>query len=245
MHFAIAPEHLEFFYRHHYIEFDDLLTETEADQLKKAIGETLEKRLNFSPDKLMQADVETLFMAGHDTWRDDDRIKKVVLRPRLAEIAASLMKKRQLRIAYDQVFGTPNSPLDPEKLKSMPPLFHKHTSLGQTSSFQSVVCGLMLHLSSSSIPTQQSNLSIEEDLTSLIPLPRKAGSGIFFTPDIPLSLEYLFETPNQHQLLIVYCEDKSLYRHEKSDPHTHALKKLGYVFGDRLKNTTHPVVYRD
>jgi hypothetical protein len=43
--------------------------------------------------------------------------------------------------------------------------------------------------------------------------------------------------------MIVYCTDKTVYVLEKRDPHTHALKKLGYGFGDRLEEKTHPIIF--
>ena len=112
------------------------------------------------------------------------------------------------------------------------------------SGFQDVICGLVLHLSSPSLPVDQEILDIQEDQTTLIPLPRKAGSGIFFSPNLPLSLDYLTETPHTSQLLIAYTEDIALYTRNTNDPHTHALKKLDYVFGDRLLSTTHPLLYK-
>ncbi|MBF5058947.1 hypothetical protein [Candidatus Neptunochlamydia vexilliferae] len=63
------------------------------------------------------------------------------------------------------------------------------------------------------------------------------GSGTFFSPE--------FSFPLTHPaLLIVYVEEKAQYIHEEKDPYNHALKKLGYGFGDRIRSDTHPIVFR-
>ena len=43
-------------------------------------------------------------------------------------------------------------------------------------------------------------------------------------------------------LLIAYGGERTLYTLNPSDPHTHLLKKQGYVFGDVVNSSTHPVV---
>ena len=126
MHFALAREHLDFFYQHHYIEFEDLLTEAEVESLSRALQETLAKRLHSKRETLAKTDLKTLYLSGYDMWRDNPLIQKFVLRP---------------------------------------------------------------------------------------------------------------------QLMIVYVEEKGIYAYQETDLHTHAFKKLGYGFGDRLRNATHPILY--
>ena len=242
MKFAIVKEHLDFFYQRHYIEFENLLTPNEVKALTGGLKEVLASRLNTQPEKLGHQKLKTLYLNGFDTWRESDLVKKVVLRPLFAEVASNLVKKKPLRIGFDQAFCTPSREEDLEA--SMPPLFKHETTISQTSCLQGISCGLILHLSAPAVPAHLSELSIENDIKALIPIPRKAGSGIFFSPDMPLSLEHLMVMPGALQLLIVYTEDKTLYRLNHDDPQTHLYKKMGYVFGDKLKNTTHPLVYR-
>ncbi len=225
MHFGVSTEHLEFFYRHHYIEFEALISESVAVSLRAACKGVVENRLGSK-----ETDNQARYMSGHDTWRDSATIKKVVLSSHLAEIASQLSKLRQLRIGYDQFFFAPHGAsflTDPH-------------SLEQYSSLQGVVCGLMLQLEPLPEGHNHSNLLVEEDLTSLVPIPNKVGSGIFFAPHIPLSLE----TIPTDQLLIVYTESNALYRHAKNDPHKSYLRELNYSIGDRLENSTHPLVFR-
>ncbi len=70
----------------------------------------------------------------------------------------------------------------------------------------------------------------------LLDLSEKKGSGTFFSPEFSFPLTY-------PSLLIVYVKEKALYIHEEKDPYNHALKKLGYGFGDRLQSDTHPIVF--
>lgn len=63
----------------------------------------------------------------------------------------------------------------------------------------------------------------------------KVGNVIFFNPKFP---------PEKlaNSFVIVYCEPKTQYLYEPKDPHTHLLKKLGYTFGELLRNDTHPLI---
>ena len=239
MRFAIAREHMDFFYKNYFVEFDNLLSPEEVETLRKEIDNELLQRCHSYGEPLDKISPSSIYMGGHDLWRTNNQIKKIVLRPKLAEIAGALTKVRPLRIGYDQVFRT----------SEIVRFFSNHEKplslnipLSQMSSLTGVVCGLMLRLSPAEVQGVSSPLSKGVD-SSLIPWPSLPGNGIFFAPHISLSLSYFFENPNLYGLLIVYLEDNTIYVLEKNDPHTHALKKLDYGFGDRLRNSTHPIVY--
>lgn len=234
MRFGLIKQHHDFFHRHHYLECEDLLSENEVKILKTALEETLAKRVRSSSQHLEKINAKELYLAGLDGWRDDSRIKKVTLRSTLAEIASQLFKVRSVRIAYDQMIYASNTPQK---------IFDHSLTLQEMGSIQKVIGGLMLNLAAPSLPVNQEILNIQEDMTTLIPLPRSEGSGIFFSPNLPLSLDYLTEMPHISQLLIVYTEDNALYIHNPLDLHRHALKKMGYGFGDHLRTTTHPIIY--
>ena len=188
MHFAIAPEHLNFFQRHHYIEFENLLTQEEVETLLHALNTALPHQ--------------------YDTWRGNPIIQKFVLRKQFAEIASNLTKISPLRIAFDRILISDKNFFE--------------NPLQEMSCIRGLVCGCILNLA----------------------LPNM-GSALFFKPHSPPPLDDLtLTTLPPPQLMIVYSKDKSLYTYQKNDPHTHTLKKLGYVFGDRLKDTTHPTLYR-
>lgn len=99
MRFGVAPEHLEFYYQNHFIEFEDLLSEEEASDLKEKIDKAPVKR---------------------DLFRTDPGIKKIVLRHKLAEIASNLMKTKPLRIGYDMLLKSGDNPFkEPTTLEEM------------------------------------------------------------------------------------------------------------------------------
>lgn len=104
MPFALAREHLDFFHRNRYIEFEDLLTDTEVSSLSLMLRETVGKRLNTAPESISNVELPSLYLKGRDTWRDNKELKKFVLHSHLAEIASNLTKFRPIRIAFDQFF---------------------------------------------------------------------------------------------------------------------------------------------
>ena len=240
MHFALVPEYLEFFHTHQYIEFDSLITESEATILAKATRQVITTRLRHADQSLSHADLADLFLAGRDSWRESQEIKKIVLRSRLAEIASELSKQQSLCIAYDQVlFGAP-FPTTAKRKNLYPSLFSPAT-LNASSCIQGIAAALILQLS----PVESPPITADDSSNALIPLPQNKGSGIFFEPTLPLSFAHLrAEKQQTHQLLIVYSSKKSIYKREEQDPHTHTLKKFGYTFGDRLTQTTHPILTR-
>ncbi|MCB1106466.1 MAG: hypothetical protein KDK76_00040 [Chlamydiia bacterium] len=133
MRFALTKEHLDFYYRYHYIELEDLLSPKEVEELETSI------------DKLLPEDLsgKELYKRGYDSWRKDPTIKKIVLRKTLAEVASELTKKRALRIAFDV-------PLT-GKIGEVP-LFDHPMTLDEISSVKPITCGLLLHLSSQNPP---------------------------------------------------------------------------------------------
>lgn len=226
MRFATSSEHRDFFTKKGYIEFDDLLSEEEADKLKELGRAILGRRLAASPTEVMRKSSLGLFMAGRDVWREEAQIKALFFKSRLSEIASSLFKTVPLRLAYDQWIETGH-------VHDFP--FSHPASLQDVSSFQSLVGGLIIQLSDQPAKAAPS--------IHLSPLPQKKGSGVYFASRISLALDKLFQLPGQTLYLLAFCPKKTLYILDKKDPHTHLLKKEGYVFGDQLKSPRHPLIF--
>jgi hypothetical protein len=109
------------------------------------------------------------------------------------------------------------------------PLFPEPFCLQKVSCFQPI-CGAVF-------------LRLSDDPTPPPILPQKAGSTLFVGPNFPIPWSsFLQQTPSSF-FLIAYCTDRTVYVLEKRDPHTHALKKLGYGFGDLLEEKTHPIIF--
>lgn len=145
-----------------------------------------------------------------DLWRTHAEVGRIIRRRRLAECAADLFQADLIRLAFDQLL----LPGDAGVL-----------TLRELSPIQGVVGGLLIALTE---PTEKRPL-----------YPSRLGNGLFFGPEMPISLDAPGEV-----LLIAYASDPALYVYNTKSPHLHELKRYGYVFGDRLRTDRHPVLLR-
>ena len=106
------------------------------------------------------------------------------------------------------------------------PLSKNTLNLIEASAIRKVVCGLTIQLNPSS--------TAENPL-----VPKKRGAGVFFSPFCELDFP-----KDCHLFMIAYTEKMAQYVHETRAPNMHALKKLDYVFGDKLRTDTHPLLAR-
>lgn len=225
MKFTTAKEHRDFFQKHHMLEVEGLIPIDQLHLLQKDIHADLAKRLK-------ESDPEKIFAIGRDLWRSSNTVKKTVLSKTLAEIAAEIFEKKPLRIGYDQLFPYP---LGIEYRETDGPyyaLLKTVSSLEEIGSMQGIVCGLMLCLQGDS---EDNKISI---------FPKKAGNGVYFSPKVLMNLEELQKRPNQLFLLIVYTQSTAVYIRKERDPNGNFLRDKGYSFGDKLKDSTNPIVYR-
>jgi len=220
MKYILTSDHLHFFSQHHFIEFEDLLSMEEIDHYRKILDESLSKRLKVP---LQKVSCDTLFMHGRDLFRKNEDIKKFASRKVFAEIGAQLFNEKILRLASDHYFRS-------EKNTSSDVL-SSSLSLQQLNCFQRISGGLLFNF-------------CQQDLSSaLFPFPIKKRSGVFLSPILKLNFSSFFAHPHSSFFLITYGPEKLIYTLSQTDPHTHDLKKLGYVFGDAVQTTTHPIVY--
>lgn len=157
---------------------------------------------------------------GYNLFAQDEAIKRFTQNRALAEIAAQLADKKALRLGFDLLFSSSSK------------LHLAETSLIAISSLEPLWMGALINLS------QEEN-SLPEYL------PATPGSVLFISPEKELDFSPLFSQKNQKFLLITYVDEKTLYKLNERDPHTHFLKKWHYVFGDRLKDETHPILFRN
>jgi hypothetical protein len=218
MRFKIAGAHREFFQKNGYIELESVLTPQEVEILSSSADALIQNRLS---DTLEFRSPKELYRVSHDLWRDDKTLQKKILSHTFAEIGAELFKKETLHIAYDQLLRTGSTPGFPNQTPS---------TLNETSSIFPLAGALLIHLSGSRI------------LSELVP--SQPENVVYLSPEIILPWELFFQQPHQSYLLISYATPQSIYVLQKKDPHTHGLKKLGYVFGDRVMHSQHPIVFR-
>lgn len=217
---SLAKEHRDFYQKHNLIEFSGLLTPSQLEDFSQAVTTTLAEQ---------EKEKNAFRNVGRDLWRRHPLIKKISLRRDLAQVVAGLLHQREIRLGYDQFITT-----HADKECMLP---SGTTSLQEISSVKPVLMGLLIRLSAGAVPVHN------QDATFPCPCPTMPGDGVFFSSNLLVSWEPLLALPNQHFFLIVYAGAQPLYVMEKRDPCAHALKQQGYVFGDKLKSDTHPILY--
>jgi hypothetical protein len=162
-----------------------------------------------------------------DISRGKPEIQKIILASRFAQIAAELTSKKRLRFGYDQVYELPMNA--PSHLKT----------LQEISTISPLACAFTICLEGESgkIPNNQ-------DIYSFDPFAQKPGNVTFFLPSCPWDFEALSQRVKQKFLLVTYADPRALYIYQEQDPYTHTLKQFGYVFGDRLNEKWHPMLFR-
>lgn len=231
MKLATDKSHRNYFHKNGVIEFDGLFNISQVDELNAAIDNILCKNLAIPREKLARQSPNEIFLHGRDLFRENDLLKKQLLHQRLAEIAVELTEERSLRMGYDQLFvGESKQPLFSTVYDQF---LHQEGTLHDKSTITPVLCGLMLCLEP----------SVSEQNSSVL-FPKTAGSGVYFKADIPFDLTFLSHAEGGRYLLIAYAHPRTVYILNEKDPHTHALKHKGYVFGDRLSDKLNPLIYR-
>jgi hypothetical protein len=238
MNFTVIREHREFFRKHHWIECDGVISAEERRRLLEGIEHVTAVR---AAEKLAvsKAFDKNSFAVGHDLWRGQPVLKKIILNRGLAGIAGELVEQRPLRFGYDSLFPAVSS----QPIKNSYESFLQTTpTLQEMSCIQGVLCGAMLCISGNDeakvLETDEIDPNPQATIFSKIP-----GNAIFFAPDWPLPLHEIYNHAGFTYLLIVYVKANAVYVAQQGDPHLHNFKQLDYSFGDRLKEPHHPIVY--
>jgi hypothetical protein len=246
MKFSTAKEHRDFFQKHGWIEFEGLISNDQLNQAHQAIDQVLAERLNVSPERLRILSSEKFYLQGRDLWRSNPFLQKLVSQTRFAEIAAELIEKKTLRLGYDQFFPARQQMPFAQETQVYSHFLEQNASLQAVSCLQGVACGLILSLGGKEgVPADEETSVEETDSSKGIDIfPRQSGNIIFFQPNVPIHWGHLYTHLGQKFYLIVYTLPSAHYQLEPQDPHTHALKRLGYVFNDKLSDKLNPIIYR-
>jgi hypothetical protein len=221
MRLAITPDHKEFFNKNGYLELEGLLSVSMVADIKKSIEETIAARLKVPVAKLSTQPAASLFQAGYDLWRDNEVVKRVAQKKDFALLASELFQLTSLRLAFDAYVCATNGSPFPERL-----------TLQETSCLSPLAGALILPLT---------------DLLQPIPLfsmPLNAGNGLFISPSLPIPWPELFATEGLCFLIIAFSNRRTLFCPDTRDPHAVNLKRLGYVFNDKLSDSLHPILVR-
>ncbi len=178
----------------------------------------------FSSDLLqnipIDLDSKQLFISGHDLLRKNEKLFKLIFSRNFVDVLSALFRIKTPRLAYDQLWlSTDTTPTQNTK----PLRFEEASCVGPLSGVIAIAL-----------------TDIQEDKRLDVPLPKKAGDVMFFTPKLAVSFSSIFDHPSQALLVIGIGDHRLFYRHVASDPFVHALKKEGFVFGDLLTSKTHP-----
>ncbi len=157
---------------------------------------------------------KTLFETGHGIYIKEKEMQKSLSFTRLAAIASSLAYQPTVRYVSDQLCAQP--------------FMLGESPLQEANSVKGALIGCFISLGS---------LEIEESETTL-----SKGSVIFYRINGPVP-EALQTYANTAFWFILFGGMNLQYLYNEKDFHTHDLKKLGYVFGDSLKQKTHPILY--
>ena len=224
--------HRDFYYKNGWIEFDGLLTDAQLAKTEKLVDLVLTKRLKISQHKLKEKSREEMFISGHDLWRDEEALKKIFWSKQLAEIACELNEEHTLRAGSDQLILGEKRTAYQEK----EPVYEKYLmqkgSLEDRTCLRSVTAGLLIAIDPIAVESSTPLLS------------KVKGSGVFFKKDFEIDFSVLKDALSGKYILITYVNSRAVYVLNENDPHTHTLKHLGYVFGDRLTETLHPTIIR-
>lgn len=225
MRFLVPDAHREFFEANGVIEVEDLV---EAAPLRTAVRGAIMDRCHIAAD-VEKMPTTQLFLAGRDLWRTSEIVKKSVMSWRLAEIASTLSKTTPLRLAYDQLF-LPTKAIDISRGSLA--VTQGTPSLSEISAFQGLLVGAVIRLEGES----------KKDPLSL--LPSKPGNVVFFSAAKTCDFNVLMDPDSGCSLLVAYGQSRTLYVPNAKDPHSAALRLMGYSIGDRLEDDSHPVCFR-
>lgn len=246
MKFTIAKEHRDFFQKFGWIELEGLLSHEQVNAMRQSIELVLSSRLQTSPEKLCSKSSEQMFLQGHDLWRADIYLQKLITHNRFSELIVELFEKKTLRLGYDQFL--PASSNSPGTTSSVYSLFlQKKKTLEEISCLQGLVCGMMIAVGPSQSSAFDKTPIPKNPVKELDNFPSQEGNIIIFQPNIQINWD-TFRNPHeqigQRYYLVAYTLGTAHYQLNSEDPHTHSLKRLGYVFNDKLRDKLNPMIYR-
>lgn len=240
MKFAINKEHRIFFEKYGWIEFEDLLSNEQLALANRAVDQVLTARLNVCPEELHLSSNEKFYLQGRDLWRSNAFLHRLTTQMRFVEIGAELIKKKPLRLGYDQLFpACYQMPFFQETSTSYSRFLEQISSLEKVSCLQGIAYGLLFALGGKEKIKSESEIPLE----GIDIFPSQPGYAIFFQPHILVNWSHLYKHLGQRFYLVVYTFAAAHYYLQPKDPHTHLLKRLGYIFNDQLNDKLNPIVY--
>lgn len=159
-----------------------------------------------------------LMSGQRDLWRIHPSLQRLIFSKRLTHIALQATDERQLRIGLDQWIAPGFVLTNPVKLSE---LF----------CIQGLSCAIVLRFNEGVAPEAKTPLG-------LAPFPQAPGNALLVRPNV------LLQWPHAPfgLWIVAYALPNAVYIQNPRDPAGDTLKKLGYAYGDALRNDAHPMV---
>ncbi len=203
MKYQISANQHHFFQKHHWITFEEVVSDVEQKKLVDAV----KKRALYA-----------------DLCSNIQEVRDVLFLPRLSTIAVQLCHKAPLRYGFDELFCE----------KSVNQGF---TMLSDERALSGLEIAMMLCIEGNCTAEFVSKKGIDI-------FPKNEREALFFTPSSICDPLALMHHRGQTFLLFTWANRGAMYLYNLKDPNVHALKKQGYVFGDKVKEKTHPILCR-
>jgi len=227
MRYCLDHEETICFEKKGYVLLQELLPQGKVQRLLSCVSCAFqENRESFESQKREAGDMSLSSFYARDVALFSSEVRKVLFSKSLGQIASQLAKKKTVRYGGDWLWKGDIVP------------WGQKTESGDLSS---CFCVKPLALACLFALSDRESGAVQNDPF----LPEKAGDALLFSPQLIYPWRSLGgQDKTQKFLLFLYAEKEALYTFNPLDPHTHALKRMGYVFGDRLKETTHPHLVR-
>ena len=217
----ILSQHIKFFQKHKFIEFEDVFSKEKMQKLYGEMQKHLETKIN--RPFLSLSFIET-FKNGRDLWRSSDTALSIIKEKAILEILHLLCNKNTFRIGFDQIIKTSEE----DKLDDL----FQSGSLEEITSFRPLIAGVLICVKN------EKEIIENQDLI----FPQKVGNILIIDPSFSMPLQSLIKVKNSLYYLIGYVPIRCQYVENKADLLTNDCKQYGYGFGDSLKDKFHPII---
>jgi hypothetical protein len=267
MRYAIALDYRKFFNETGLFLVEELFPEPLCAQILASAKLVVKKRVPSAMDNRRIGDKlgrkeEMNIRLSRDIWRDDLSLRRILLQPQFCQLVQDLFGISKTKLAFDHLFSADDFLSDGKERSVQSNLA---CSFAEGSSIQGVIGGMIICLSAPKVANnlvelnqsresadpitadENRKLVIERDdegrpIHQFV-LPQKVGSALYFKSSLPVDIEAQVTQAGGNYLLVAYGFDPLIYIHNSKDVANHYLKELGYVFGDRLKESTHPLLH--
>lgn len=218
MKFTLDKSSLETFNKDRIIELEGFYSPEKIVDINREIDSLLAKEKVELREDAMKL--------GHNLFLQMPNYKRLFQLPLLAEIVYELISVKPLRLAYDQLLVAAADTFDQNSATSF---LTPELTLEKRSSVNELVMGVMIALNAKE---------------AMIPFSGEPGRVVFFSPETSIPFDFLKDRLADRYLLLAFSSAHAQYLYNDLDPQNHYLKKMGYVYGDKLKDSVSPIVFR-